>query len=523
MRSQETIFRICLRGINSCNWNRKTNKKRYSCCWFSFLALVSSLALVWLYICFIAYNEHNDFNGKFFQKLSFWVNWYMVIIIVSAVLAIYCLLLLIFSLFQFAIKEPLDLHWFHKVFLILGLIIVVIGTAAISLEWKEEWSTVRLSLQATAPFLQLGAVVALTLVSWLVFHSYHKTQSTVSKVLIIGALLAVSTGIFISPLWINSPCVIETLYPKPALVGHRGAPVLAPENTMMSFKRSMECNVTAFETDVQLSKDKTPFLMHDHGTNFLKRTTNADVIFPNRMYNQSTDWTWQELQMLNAGEWFIKNDPFWSVSLLSKEERQRTSNQTVPSLSELLDLAKEHNIPIIFDSKNDNDDCSYTVETILNSGISRDLIWLLPKACREYANKHGQRFQQVYSDASEMEAENGTFLNMKYNSLSAKDIREYRRKNVRVNMWVVNESWLFSLLWCSGVSSVTTNSCHLFRDMSQPDWHLTPLMYNVIWITVDLVSLFMMVILFLLQRRKKTRNQSHLERDIPLLKQSISK
>lgn len=47
-----------------------------------------------------------------------------------------------------------------------------------------------------------------------------------------------------------------------------------------------------------------------------------------------------------------------------------------------------------------------------------------------------------------------------------------RERNVSVNVWVVNERWLFSLLWCSGVTSVTTNACHIFKEMKNPDWHL---------------------------------------------------
>lgn len=53
--------------------------------------------------------------------------------------------------------------------------------------------------------------------------------------------------------------------------------------------------------------------------------------------------------------------------------------------------------------------------------------------------------------------------------------RELRGKNVSVNLWVVNERWLFSLLWCTGASSVTTNACHIFKNMSKPDWHLVNL------------------------------------------------
>lgn len=48
--------------------------------------------------------------------------------------------------------------------------------------------------------------------------------------------------------------------------------------------------------------------------------------------------------------------------------------------------------------------------------------------------------------------------------------RKLRKMDVSVNVWVVNERWLFSLMWCVGVSSVTTNSCHLLKDMKHPDW-----------------------------------------------------
>lgn len=44
-----------------------------------------------------------------------------------------------------------------------------------------------------------------------------------------------------------------------------------------------------------------------------------DVVFPNRMFNNSSDITWEELQNLNAGEWFVKvkyGTFLWFVTLL---------------------------------------------------------------------------------------------------------------------------------------------------------------------------------------------------------------
>ncbi|XP_052010663.1 glycerophosphoinositol inositolphosphodiesterase GDPD2-like [Xyrauchen texanus] len=520
------IVQTCLRGIYSCHWNSPSSmRQKTACCWFSFLSFVSILALTWMYICFIAYNDHSDLNWTAFNTLKKWVNWYMILLIISAVLATYCLLLLVFALLHFALREPLDLHWLHKVFLFLGLLVVTLGTAGMSKEWKEEWKTVYMSFQATAPFLQLSALAALTLISWLVFQSYLRAKTSVCKIFIMVTFLAVSAAVFLCPLVICSPCITNNLPPKPALVGHRGAPMLAPENTMMSFRRSVECDVVAFETDVQLSKDMKPFLMHDNNSNFLLRTTDVKNSFPDRDNYTHTNFTLQELKMLNAGEWFLKTDPFWTVSSLSEEAKLQAKDQTVPTLLELLVMAKEHNTSIIFDLKNEKDstefynsDSYYTFKTIQKSGISPDKIWWLPPLYRHNVSKIEPGFQQVYNNVSEMDADGGSFLNVKYSSLSTHNIRELREKNVSVNLWVVNERWLFSLLWCSGASSVTTNACHLLQNMSRPDWHLKPNQYMWIWISADVISVVMLLGLFLLQKkRNRVFHQSTWERSVPLL------
>ncbi|XP_067104488.1 glycerophosphoinositol inositolphosphodiesterase GDPD2 isoform X2 [Osmerus mordax] len=503
MAPGESCCRICSRGLYSCHWNHPSEKKqRFAYCWFSILTLVTLLTLCWMYICLVTFNDREDVNWKGFVELKLWVNWFMVFIIISAVINIYCVLLLLFALFQVVLREPLDLHCLHKIFLFLGVLFITAGVTGMSLKWKTEWPTVLLSLQATAPFLQIGGVVALTLLSWLVFKGFHRATRAVSKVLIMVVFVLVSVAIFLSPLLITSPCLLEAdeLLSKPALIGHRGSPMLAPENTMMSFERSVGCNVTAFETDVQLSKDRVPFLMHDHHHEFLRRTTDVKDKFPGLEFNHSTNLSWAELESLNAGTWFLQSDPFYSVSKLSEEERREAQNQSIPSLVQLLDLAKQHHTSLIFDLKNeDNQDVDITVSTILTSGIPQNLILWLPGTKRRDVMEAAPGFRQVYSNVSIMDTYGGHHLNVKYSSLSATEIRELRSRNVSVNLWVVNERWLFSLLWCSGASSVTTNACHLLQDMTQPHWTLGSNLYRMIWITVNLMSLLIMFGLFILQ------------------------
>nr|XP_057911393.1 glycerophosphoinositol inositolphosphodiesterase GDPD2-like isoform X1 [Doryrhamphus excisus]XP_057911404.1 glycerophosphoinositol inositolphosphodiesterase GDPD2-like isoform X1 [Doryrhamphus excisus]XP_057911415.1 glycerophosphoinositol inositolphosphodiesterase GDPD2-like isoform X1 [Doryrhamphus excisus]XP_057911426.1 glycerophosphoinositol inositolphosphodiesterase GDPD2-like isoform X1 [Doryrhamphus excisus]XP_057911437.1 glycerophosphoinositol inositolphosphodiesterase GDPD2-like isof len=171
--------RACSRGLYSCRWkrSRKGEESQCACWWFSVVALVTLLAVSWMYVCLVTSNDQEDVNWKGFVKLKRWVNWVVVLITTSAVLTSYCVLLLLFALFHIALKEPLHLHWLHKFLLFLGLLFISVGVIGISLQWKREWPTVLLSLQATAPFLQLGAVWALVLLSPLVFQGCQAAKT----------------------------------------------------------------------------------------------------------------------------------------------------------------------------------------------------------------------------------------------------------------------------------------------------------------------------------------------------------
>lgn len=148
--------------------------------------------------------------------------------------------------------------------------------------------------------------------------------------------------------------------------------------------------------------------MHDHNFGFLRRTTDIENKFPDKVFNRSADFTWEELQSLNAGDWFMdvslvqlkpkseniwyfcwkiaryislpfQTDPFCSVSSLSEAERQMARNQTIPSLLELLHLARDNSIQVLFDlySPDTENDTEVVVHTILHSGIDPGLVGLI--------------------------------------------------------------------------------------------------------------------------------------------------
>lgn len=81
-------------------------------------------------------------------------------------------------------------------------------------------------------------------------------------------------------------------WPYPFWIAHRGAGVLAPENTLSAFKLGAHHGWRMFECDVKLSADAVCFLLHDAD---LARTTNGQ--------GQAGALTWASLSQLDAGSW----------------------------------------------------------------------------------------------------------------------------------------------------------------------------------------------------------------------------
>lgn len=85
---------------------------------------------------------------------------------------------------------------------------------------------------------------------------------------------------------------MNTPWPYPPWIAHRGAGKLAPENTLAAFRLGAQHGYTAFECDVKLSSDDIPFLLHDAA---LERTTKGAGV--------AGEQPWAALSQLDAGGW----------------------------------------------------------------------------------------------------------------------------------------------------------------------------------------------------------------------------
>ncbi|NXH67906.1 GDPD5 protein, partial [Hydrobates tethys] len=516
-RYEHQPFISCLAGFYSCRWKRYQRRrtepgkcccKTRECVFFPLLVGAFCFSLVFLYMWSEAKNDYNNFDWYNYGNLGFWFLWSLVLLIVAAILFTYITLLLVLAMCLLAEGQQLYLHWSHKIgtFLVLGFSITALFI--LSVLWGDQWKTVRLSFQITAPYLHIGAITIMVLLSWPVALHAIRADKKVVRVIIVGPYLAILLFLFLIPLGMYSPCIREmgTLGRKPALIGHRGAPMLAPENTEMSFQKTIEHGGDGLETDVTISYDGVPFLMHD---STLRRTTNIKEVYPNDTAQNAALFSWDTLQELNAGMWFLKDKPFSCMASLSRADQNQAMNQSIYKLSNFLRLADSQNKLVIFDLYRPPEKHPYrnswinrTLEVILNeSGIRPHLVLWLENDMRSFVQSVAPGFQQTMGSKAPVEdllMDNIVKLNLAYTEMSSEDIRKYAEANITTNLYVVNEPWLFSLAWCSGAHSVTTNAVHTLKNLSQPLFLMTPQQYNIMWILTDLTSVLLISLIFAL-------------------------
>lgn len=109
-----------------------------------------------------------------------------------------------------------------------------------------------------------------------------------------------------------------------SIVSHRGAAALAPENTLAAMQIAIDQGVDFVETDLQLTSDGVPMLLHDLT---LDRTTSGSGPIAMR--------TFDEVRALDAGSWFDAAH----------------AGERVPTLEEFLDLLEVANVRALVELK----------------------------------------------------------------------------------------------------------------------------------------------------------------------------
>ncbi|MFN1533302.1 glycerophosphodiester phosphodiesterase family protein [Vibrio jasicida] len=208
------------------------------------------------------------------------------------------------------------------------------------------------------------------------------------------------------------------------LIGHRGVAGKFPENTKVSVQAAIDLGLNWVEVDVQPTKDNVLVVCHDHTVN---RCSNGK--------GRVDQMTLSELKALDFGRWF--SDEF--------------ANESIMTLSELLELAAENdlnlNIEVKVDHHSANDVAQMVAQTLLDgplpkerillSSFSHGVIRALHKHCEGYRLGVLSEFF-TRKDRLLLEEVDAYSCNLNINWVRSRQINKLQQAGYKVMCYTVN-------------------------------------------------------------------------------------
>ncbi len=216
---------------------------------------------------------------------------------------------------------------------------------------------------------------------------------------------------------------------KPLVIGHKGAPVDSPENTLQSFESAINQGADMVELDLQESSDGHLVVIHDYD---VKRVSNQDGLV--------SEMTLHELKALDLG-----------------------NGAVIPTLEEVLDLAQGR-IKVNIELKV-SDIESMALSLVKQRGILEDIIFssfyhgflLELKEIDQTATTailYNKPPEDVVSYAVELGA---AAINPLFRNLEPDTVREAHEANLNVFPWTINDENTIEQYLKMGVDGIITD------------------------------------------------------------------
>ncbi|MHA1520706.1 MAG: glycerophosphodiester phosphodiesterase family protein [Promethearchaeota archaeon] len=477
-------------------------KENYVSGWIGFYWLFIVNMMIFTVIALLVEPIWNDINQFLGNAIGLMWNWLAIILVVSVVLILYGGYLSVWNLKKKkAHKEdsPMPLNVYNKIIPLVFFLGWNFMLYVLIDEGGEELRVMRPVLEYFSPILfglimvSIGVLIPPTL---RLIKSLSFSDSSLNRVKSTGIILfLILTNVFGMLLPIIAPpvnAIKGDLPDKPLIMAHRGASYLAPENTLIAGELAAEWGAVGWEVDISISLDGVLFLCHD---NTLKRTTNVEEIFPDRIDEDVTMYTMEDLRKLDAGSWFVDEDPYNTIrdGYVSQVDAERYRGENIPTLAEVINLTREYNLYLDIDAGLPSEGNPY-----------RSFFWGLLMD-QLYDSGLGDKIMvNTDSPLAENMTTVGTGRDMinTHHALTNQEFRSLEEQEVIVMVWTVDSPSRFSQLWCLGVDFVKTNSLHILLPLDEPTWVIPYQTYFIVWISIVFVCIAAGLLIFLIQNRK---------------------
>jgi len=261
-------------------------------------------------------------------------------------------------------------------------------------------------------------------------------------------------------------------------IAHRGARSLAPENTIAAAQKGLEVGADMWELDVQLTADGELIVMHD-----AKLTRTSDVVdrFPQRRPWRVAEFALSDIQNLDCGTWFTRQDPFGQIAAgaLSTPETDSYIDQRAPTLRHALEFTRENSWSVNVELKRLSSDDKGTLmvqKTIdLVTALEMEQSVLLSSFNHDYLRQAQSLAPSLATAALSLFAIRrpvryltnlgAQAYNPRRGAVRGRMVRMLRDSGLDVYVWTVNDEKTMRRLIGMGVSGIITDFPQTLRGL----------------------------------------------------------
>lgn len=235
-------------------------------------------------------------------------------------------------------------------------------------------------------------------------------------------------------------------------IAHRGVPSLAPENTMISFKRAIEFNIDVLEIDIHRTIDGELVVIHDPTTN---RTSQEKGVI-NKL-------TYETLTKYDVGKW----------------QGQAYIGEQIPLFQDVLKLIKDTHIKLLIEIKQPENypniesdiiamikqhDISYNQIMIqsFNRNSIQKISTLLPDIELGVLIKKKNRF--ISKRAIKKIGEYANYINPNYKIVTRKFVEAAHASQLKVLPYTINNKSTAQKMLAMGVDGLISDYAHLLDE-----------------------------------------------------------
>ena len=233
------------------------------------------------------------------------------------------------------------------------------------------------------------------------------------------------------------------------IFAHRGYSGKYPENTMIAFKKALECGVDGIELDVQLTKDGEVVIIHDET---IDRTTTGKGFV--------VDYTYEELEKFDASFKFkdlgfnkipTLREYFQLVKdydIVTNVELKTGINEYLGIEEKVWELIKEYNLE----------------EKVIISSFNHFSVMRMKKIAPQL--KYGFLSEDWIIDAGKYTHSHGVqCYHPRFNNLVPDVIKELKKYNLEINTWTVNLEEDMRYIYSNNIDVIITNYPELAQEI----------------------------------------------------------